>query len=761
MPSRSSGAPTPRNPDPDERSSSEEALRSSEQRYRKLFDGMLEGVAYCRMLSDNSGAAVDWIYLDANPAVERLLGGLKLVGRRASEIFPGLREANPELVALFERVAATGCQEEFEGFLPTLNMWVKLSVFSPERAHFVVVGDDITMRRQTEAALRTREEQLRLALDASGAGTWLWEVASDVTTWDDRYHALYEFAPDEARSHEAWLVRVHPDDRSRLESRIKELLEPGAGEIWNEEFRVILPSGGERWMVELGSIERDKDGRAVRFCGINLDITERKRVEQELKVMVSRLRSILDSTADGLLIVDATGRITDFNRQFVKMWRLPEGILVARNDAAALGFVLDQLVDPGSFLSKVRELYAHPEKSSSDVLRFKDGRIFERYSQPHWLDGKVIGRVWSFRDVTARRLAERTLAELNATLEQQVAARTASLQDRERRERAILNTVTDAIITLDAHGVITGVNPATLQIFGYRAEDELVGRKINVLVPRTPDETPAGFIARYLVSETNPTGGVSREGLGQRKDESFFPIDATVGEIEQTQTFTAVIRDISERKALEAEVLRISAEERQRMAADLHDGICQDLVAIGLAANVLQKEMQKVGDPHTEQVGQIEAATLRVASDARHLARGMGPVVPEGLGLMAALRQLAATTAATHRIKCPFFCRKTVQVEDPVVANQLYRIAQEAIHNAVRHGSAKRIALHFGTERRGIVLAVKDDGAGLPSEPTDGPGLGLRVMKYRAALIRAGITIRPRPRGRGTEVICRLARARS
>jgi two-component system, LuxR family, sensor kinase FixL len=217
-----------------------------------------------------------------------------------------------------------------------------------------------------------------------------------------------------------------------------------------------------------------------------------------------------------------------------------------------------------------------------------------------------------------------------------------------------------------------------------------------------------------------------------------------------------VIRDISGRKTLEAEVLRISAEERQRMAADLHDGICQDLVAIGLAANVLQKEMQEAGDPHAERVGRIEAATLRAAAEARQLARGMSPVVPEGTGLMAALRQLAATTAATHRIKCPFFCRETVQVEDPVVANQLYRIAQEAIHNAVRHGGAKRIALHFGTDRRGIVLAVKDDGDGLPSEHAEGPGLGLRVMKYRAALIRAGITVRPRPRGCGTEVICRL-----
>jgi two-component system sensor kinase FixL len=608
---------------------------------------------------------------------------------------------------------------------------------------------------ETQAGERESLQHASLALEASGAGTWSWDVASNIVRWDDRYQALYELGAHESSSREAWLTRVHPDDRSRVAARIRKLLQPSAGDRWEEEFRAALPSGAERWIGGLGRVERDERGRAVRFRGIDLDITARKQCEQTLMLAVSRLRSTLDSTADGLLVVDAAGRITDFNRQFAEMWGLPDDLLAMRKDDAALTFVLDQLVDSENFLAKVRELYAHPEQSSSDVLYFKDGRIFERYSQPYWLDGSVIGRVWSFRDVTARRQAEQTLAELNATLEQQVAARTASLLDRERRERAILNTVTDAIITLDTFGVITGVNPATLQIFGYTVDEELVGRNIKVLVPAPRSEVPADFIACYLASV--PVDGVRREGLGQRKDGSVFPIDVTVGEIEQTQTFTAVIRDISGRKTLEAEVLRISAEERQRMAADLHDGICQDVVAISLAANVLQKEMQEAGDPHAQRVGEIEGAALRVAAEARQLARGMSPVVPEGTGLMAALRQLAAATAATHRIKCSFFCRETVEVADPVVANQLYRIAQEAVHNAVRHGSAKRIALNFGTDRRGIVLAVKDDGGGLPSEHAEGPGLGLRVMKYRAALIRAGITIRPRSCGRGTEVICRLA----
>lgn len=121
---------------------------------------------------------------------------------------------------------------------------------------------------------------------------------------------------------------------------------------------------------------------------------------------LARLSATLDAVADAILVVDNSGAIVSFNQPFVALWSLPDTILATKDDRAALGFVLDQLADPGAFLAKVESLYAQPEASSLDVLDFKDGRIIERYSHPYSVSQQTIGRVWGFRDITERRRAE-------------------------------------------------------------------------------------------------------------------------------------------------------------------------------------------------------------------------------------------------------------------------------------------------------------------------------------------------------------------
>jgi len=152
------------------------------------------------------------------------------------------------------------------------------------------------------------------------------------------------------------------------------------------------------------------------------NVIERKRAENELEKSYSLIAAALESTADGILVVDKIGKITNFNNKFVELWRIPDSVMSTKDDEVILSFVLDQLSDPEGFLNKVKELYTNEEEISSDIIEFKDGRIFERYSQSQKFKGKSVGRVWSFRDVTEARKtirflyeSETRLRDLNAT----------------------------------------------------------------------------------------------------------------------------------------------------------------------------------------------------------------------------------------------------------------------------------------------------------------------------------------------------------
>lgn len=180
---------------------------------------------------------------------------------------------------------------------------------------------------------------------------------------------------------------------------------------------------------------------------------------EELRRSLSLLNATLDSTADGILVVDAKGGIQSFNQQFARMWRIPAEVLATRDDEKALEFVLGQVAEPEAFLSKVRELYAQPEAESFDELAFRDGRVFERYSRPHRLSGRPVGRVWSFRDVTARRQAEQeNLKNLERAKEVE------RLTELDRFKTQFVNSV--------AHELWTPLTPIRLQLHMLESRGE-------------------------------------------------------------------------------------------------------------------------------------------------------------------------------------------------------------------------------------------------------------------------------------------------
>ena len=176
-------------------------------------------------------------------------------------------------------------------------------------------------------------------------------------------------------------------------------------------FRIMRKDGKMRWMEHVCQAVIGNQGEFLGVRASNRDITIRKQAEEKLSNTLSLLSATLESTADGILVVDREGKIARFNQKFLQMWHIPESVIASKDDRKVIDFVLEQLKDPETFLTKITELYASDEEESFDVVEFKDERIFERFSQPQKLGNTVVGRVWSFRDITERKRSENALRE--------------------------------------------------------------------------------------------------------------------------------------------------------------------------------------------------------------------------------------------------------------------------------------------------------------------------------------------------------------
>jgi two-component system sensor kinase FixL len=326
--------------------------------------------------------------------------------------------------------------------------------------------------------------------------------------------------------------------------------------------------------------------------------------------------------------------------------------------------------------------------------------------------------------------------------------------DTEERLRAILQTAVEGIITIDERGMVESMNPAAEKIFGYRAE-EVIGNNVAMLMPSPYRAEHDGYLTNYLHSGQAKVIGIGREVVGQRKDGTVFPMDLAVSEVRlaERRLFTGILRDITERRRLEQEILEISDQERRRIGQDLHDGLCQHLAGIELMSQVLQQKLAAKSKTGAARAGEIARYVREAIGQTRSLARGLAPVTLESEGLASALHELAANTEKMFGLSCRVEGSASVPVAAATTATHLYRIAQEAVSNAIKHGKATEVVIRLETAGRRTMLSISDNGRGVPKILPPSDGMGLRIMHYRAAMIGGVLSIAPNS-SRGTLVSC-------
>ena len=333
-----------------------------------------------------------------------------------------------------------------------------------------------------------------------------------------------------------------------------------------------------------------------------------------------------------------------------------------------------------------------------------------------------------------------------------------ALRDSEQRLRAILETAVEGIITMGDGALVESINPAACRMFGY-APEEILGRNVGVLMLSPDQKNHDVDLANYLRTGQARNIGIGREMEGQRKDGSVFPMELSVSEVRlgDRRLFTGLIRDISERRELEQAVVTASEQERARIERELHDGLGQQIGGLLFLMNGLHRDLQAAKLAQAEIVGQLCTELGTALAQARSLAHDLYAVSATPEGLVEALENLADRVNAERRIACVFAGEKTVLVQNQAVASHIYRIAQEAMHNALKHSRATRIDIELRRFPPGLELRVRDNGIGFAGQPA-ARGLGLRTMEQRARLMGGRLKVQPHPDG-GVEVICSVPRA--
>lgn len=718
-----------------------------------------------------------------------------LVGRSLFDVFPNARSTLKSLqrCCLSEEVVSfqiSGLSQSHDS--KRIVKWDSGPWFmtNGEIGGITIVEEEITAYKEAERSLKWRVECDCLASDAAarllessdpralveelcrnimnlfGFHLFLTFLA-DAQTGRLRLDSYAGITEEEARKVE-WLNYAHTlcgnvvrDRRVIVGGEILKSADPKMNllEVWGIQAYCCHPLVVQGKVIGTMSFgARDRDHFTLDEVNVIRSVTDmmaiamnRVQTEKNLRHSERQLQVFVENAPAAIAMFDQRMRYLAASRRWIDDNNLPDQIIGRCHYDLAPELTerwkeIHRRGLAGETLSSAGDSYVHPDGR----LQWVKWEVLPWYNS----EGNLGGILVTTEDITELKQVERSLKILNESLEKQVVERTREVRNREERLRAILNAAVDAIITFDVEGTIQSINPATERLFECRSA-QLIGERVQTLIV---DPVHSEWIRQHATTVHFDYGNIissGRELVARRNDGTTFFAELSVSEIPELGVLIGIFRDVSQRKELEREVVEAASLEQRRIGADLHDSVGQELTALNLLAQTL-KEDPISGGPLIER---IVDGLRRCKDQMRLVLRGLVPVPIDSMGLMSALSDLAEVAEKDAKLNCSFDCPQPVAVADNLAATHLYLIAQEAVHNAVKHARAKNIRISLESNAH-LTLRIEDDGCGISDPKSDSSpfgGLGLRIMRNRAAIIGAGLSVE-RNSPSGTVVECTLSR---
>ncbi len=458
------------------------------------------------------------------------------------------------------------------------------------------------------------------------------------------------------------------------------------------------------------------------------DVTERRRMELALRDSESQYRTIVDTSHEGVWAVDHASRTTYVNRRAAEMLGYRPEEMLGRT---VFEFIDEALHDEARQIRERR--HAGVNEQFDFRLRHRDGsNIWVTVAASPIVDraGTVVGAIHMIADITARKRAEQALRES------------------EIRVRALLHAHPDLILRLTRDGRYLDLHCTDKRLARFLpcSPEEFIGKNVGDLFDPAFAHQHERLRRRALA-----TGEIQRWEYVRHVHGSDLYLEARFVKSGDDEVVVTV-RDITHRVELEREVIASSERERTRIGHDLHDGLAQLLIGVKLMLETLTDKLAVGGSPHSDDARRTADLVTRAISQTSELAQGLSPI-RKGGRLSDALKHLVAQSELLLGIQCSIASSELPPGLDEAAATHVYRIVQEAITNAVKHGKAAAVEVACRRQKHQLVITITDNGSGIAEVASDRSGMGTHIMRYRARSIGGDLTIAARPEG-GTVVTC-------